>query len=240
MQQIKGRLGVFRQRTRFHSQSFQWQGGYAALTVSQWNLTTIAHYIRNQKQHHAENTTLPRMELPKNLPFKTPKPNNPTVFREGGQLRAQRDPRPIILDGFTQRSHTRSPQPSRTRSPNVPALPAFSQRSPAIRSSNVSQTRLATTRYEPGQHSKTMKTTRPLWLIASNITAMIAFTISTVSPFGFLLVAGYALALLQNAENAARFGQYLGTAASLSTRWARFWAAPPLRASSPFTMRACS
>ena len=42
-----------------------------------------------------------------------------------------------------------------------------------------------------------MKTTRPFWLIASNITAMIAFTISTVSPFGFLLVAGYALALLQ-------------------------------------------
>ena len=41
-----------------------------------------------------------------------------------------------------------------------------------------------------------MKTTRPYWLIASNISAMLAFTISTVSPFGFLLVAGYALALL--------------------------------------------
>ncbi len=43
-----------------------------------------------------------------------------------------------------------------------------------------------------------MKTTRPLWLIASNITAMIAFIISTVSPFGLLLVAGYALALLKS------------------------------------------
>ncbi len=42
-----------------------------------------------------------------------------------------------------------------------------------------------------------MKTTRPFWLIASNFTAMIAFTISTISPFGFLLVAGYALALLK-------------------------------------------
>lgn len=41
-----------------------------------------------------------------------------------------------------------------------------------------------------------MKTTRPFWLIASNVTAMIAFTISTVSPFGLVLLAGYALALL--------------------------------------------
>ena len=41
-----------------------------------------------------------------------------------------------------------------------------------------------------------MKTTRPLWLIVSNITAMLAFTISTVSPAGLLLVAAYALALM--------------------------------------------
>ena len=39
-----------------------------------------------------------------------------------------------------------------------------------------------------------MKQTRPLWLIASTVAAMIAFTISTVSPLGLLLVAGYALA----------------------------------------------
>ena len=44
--------------------------------------------------------------------------------------------------------------------------------------------------------TKTMKTTRPFWLIASNITAMLAFTISTVSPLGLIVVAGYALALL--------------------------------------------
>ncbi len=41
-----------------------------------------------------------------------------------------------------------------------------------------------------------MKTTRPYWLIASNITAMLAFTISTASPFGLVLVAGYAFALM--------------------------------------------
>ena len=41
-----------------------------------------------------------------------------------------------------------------------------------------------------------MKTTRPYWLIASNLAAMIAFIISTLSPFGLVLVAGYALALL--------------------------------------------
>ena len=41
-----------------------------------------------------------------------------------------------------------------------------------------------------------MKITRPFWLITSNIVAMLAFTISTQSPFGLVLVAGYALALI--------------------------------------------
>ena len=41
-----------------------------------------------------------------------------------------------------------------------------------------------------------MKQTRPLWLIASTVTAMLAFTFSTVSPFGLLLVACYALAII--------------------------------------------
>ena len=41
-----------------------------------------------------------------------------------------------------------------------------------------------------------MKINRPLWLIASNITAMLAFAVSTRSPLGLILVAGYALALM--------------------------------------------
>ena len=41
-----------------------------------------------------------------------------------------------------------------------------------------------------------MNTTRPYWLIASSALAMVAFTISSRSPLGLVLVAGYALALL--------------------------------------------
>ena len=41
-----------------------------------------------------------------------------------------------------------------------------------------------------------MKQIRPYWLIASNITAMLAFTVSSLSPLGLVLVAGYALALV--------------------------------------------
>ena len=70
IQQIKGGSAFFVNQQGFTRNHFKWQGGYAALTVSQWNLTRIANYIRNQKQHHADNTTRSRLELPKNFPFK--------------------------------------------------------------------------------------------------------------------------------------------------------------------------
>ena len=41
-----------------------------------------------------------------------------------------------------------------------------------------------------------MKQTRPYWLFASTVTAMLAFTFSTVSPFGLFLIAGYILAAM--------------------------------------------
>lgn len=41
-----------------------------------------------------------------------------------------------------------------------------------------------------------MKQTRPYWLFASTVTAMLAFTFSTYSPFGLFLIAGYMLAAM--------------------------------------------
>ena len=64
MKQIKGGSAFFVNQNEFTTDHFKWQGGYAALTVSQWNLSRIANYIHNQKQHHAANTTKPNMEFP--------------------------------------------------------------------------------------------------------------------------------------------------------------------------------
>ena len=35
---------------------FQWQGGYAAFSVSQSNLAQVTEYIANQEEHHREQT----------------------------------------------------------------------------------------------------------------------------------------------------------------------------------------
>ncbi len=70
IKQIKGSSAFFVNRHGFTHNHFKWQGGYAALTVSQWHLTRVANYIRNQKQHHAQNTTKLRMEFPDKFPFK--------------------------------------------------------------------------------------------------------------------------------------------------------------------------
>ncbi len=70
MKQIKGGSAFFINEQGFTRNHFKWQGGYAALTVSQWNLTRIATYIRNQKQHHADNTTQSKMEFSDTFPFK--------------------------------------------------------------------------------------------------------------------------------------------------------------------------
>jgi len=36
--------------------AFEWQGGYAAFSVSQSNLDQVTHYINNQEQHHRESS----------------------------------------------------------------------------------------------------------------------------------------------------------------------------------------
>ncbi|HEY8602655.1 MAG TPA: IS200/IS605 family transposase [Thermomicrobiales bacterium] len=50
--------------------SFKWQSGYGSVSISPRHLAQITHYIANQRQHHANNTTLPLLE-------QTQQPTNP-------------------------------------------------------------------------------------------------------------------------------------------------------------------
>lgn len=43
---------------------FKWQGGYAAFSVSRWDVPKIRGYIRRQKEHHGNATTRATFELP--------------------------------------------------------------------------------------------------------------------------------------------------------------------------------
>lgn len=36
---------------------FKWQGGYGAFSISESDLTSVIAYVRNQEQHHTNNTT---------------------------------------------------------------------------------------------------------------------------------------------------------------------------------------
>ena len=42
---------------------FQWQGAYAAFTVSRRELTIVRNYIENQERHHRQGTTLNEYEI---------------------------------------------------------------------------------------------------------------------------------------------------------------------------------
>lgn len=41
---------------------FRWQGGYAAFTVSRWDLQKIIKYVNNQKKNHAEGILYSELE----------------------------------------------------------------------------------------------------------------------------------------------------------------------------------
>ena len=43
--------------------AFKWQGAYAAFTVSEYEVSKVRNYIRNQKEHHCKATIIKRYEL---------------------------------------------------------------------------------------------------------------------------------------------------------------------------------
>jgi putative transposase len=54
VRQIKGVSSYFVSQTWPNSlQSFQWQGGYGAFTLSESHLNRIANYVQQQEMHHA-------------------------------------------------------------------------------------------------------------------------------------------------------------------------------------------
>ena len=62
MQTAKGVSSTFARAQLTPGEYFGWQDGYAGFTVSRQNLQTVINYVRNQKRHHADNTTIPDWE----------------------------------------------------------------------------------------------------------------------------------------------------------------------------------
>ena len=60
MKQIKGSSSRF--ITAALGKEFYWQKGYGVYSVSESHVPRIQAYVRNQKQHHADNTIVDRLE----------------------------------------------------------------------------------------------------------------------------------------------------------------------------------
>jgi REP element-mobilizing transposase RayT len=56
-QKMKGVSSTFARDKLFDGDAFDWQEGYAALSVSPNQVQKVRHYVQNQKQHHAQGTT---------------------------------------------------------------------------------------------------------------------------------------------------------------------------------------
>jgi len=62
--QFKGASSLFVNERLAPAEKFKWQHEYAAFSVSRWDVKKICSYIERQKEHHAQNTTIARLELP--------------------------------------------------------------------------------------------------------------------------------------------------------------------------------
>jgi len=60
--QLKGASSHFVNEVLRPEMPFKWQGSYGAFTVSRWDVDKVVAYVRNQKQHHADETLLPEWE----------------------------------------------------------------------------------------------------------------------------------------------------------------------------------
>jgi REP element-mobilizing transposase RayT len=56
MQDIKGDSSKWINQKKFIMQRFSWQEGYGAFSYSMSQISNVASYIENQKQHHANKT----------------------------------------------------------------------------------------------------------------------------------------------------------------------------------------
>ena len=56
--QFKGASSFYVNHQPGANGSFRWQGGYGALTFGDRSMKIIVAYVRNQKEHHRQNTTI--------------------------------------------------------------------------------------------------------------------------------------------------------------------------------------
>jgi len=64
MQRVKGVSSTLGREVLIPGGLFGWQDGYAGFTIIGQHLQNTIAYIRNQKRHHAEGTTIPEWESP--------------------------------------------------------------------------------------------------------------------------------------------------------------------------------
>lgn len=64
VQKIKGSTSHY--ISEKYSSSFQWQKGYGVFSISQKNLDVAIEYVKNQKKHHRNSTTISILEDIKN------------------------------------------------------------------------------------------------------------------------------------------------------------------------------
>ena len=62
MKHIKGASARYVNETVQLAPAFRWQPVYGAFTVSRWDVTKIADYVRRQKAHHAAGTLVAEYE----------------------------------------------------------------------------------------------------------------------------------------------------------------------------------
>lgn len=62
VKQIKGGSAQAINQTYPSNSPFKWQGGYGAFSVSYWDVEEVQGYIRNQQQHHRDNSIVAAYE----------------------------------------------------------------------------------------------------------------------------------------------------------------------------------
>ena len=63
VKQLKGSSAHFCNNRLCHDGVFKWQQGYGAFTIDKRTLPTVVSYVKNQKQHHANNCLHPYLEI---------------------------------------------------------------------------------------------------------------------------------------------------------------------------------
>ena len=62
VKKAKGVSSWYVNKNMHPNNSFKWQAGYGAFTISRWDLYKVINYVKNQKQHHSYGILTPELE----------------------------------------------------------------------------------------------------------------------------------------------------------------------------------